>query len=108
MHTPWTKGQITLEKVEEQVVDWIDKLDLEQHLTDLKDQIAASDTVDTLRDKIPGVKPAKKSHKRRNVALLAVAGAGAAVLAIRHKATTSTAVPAPFTPTPPVTVPSPN
>jgi len=126
MNAPWKKNKTTLDKVEERVFDWLDQLKLDervddlkeqikdlkldQRAIDLKDQIASSDRFNDLkeqlasRDQLPGPTPAK-SHKRRNAALIAVAGAGAGaiVLSRRNSAGKTVAPPtfaAPATPPP--------
>ena len=140
MTAPWKKNKTTLDKVEERVTDWLDQLKIEDRigdikeqikdlnlderavdlkdqivssdlLSDIKEQIKSSERVDSLRDQVPGVKPAKKSKKRHKVLFLAVVGAGAtAFFAIRRKATGgSTAPPAYSPPTyaPPKPAPTP-
>ncbi len=77
MSAPWKNDQTTLEKIEETVLDFLDKLDIEEHV---------SDVVSDVKEKIPGVTPAKKSHKKRNVLLLVLLGGGAAFyVASRNK-----------------------
>lgn len=86
MSAPWKSDQTTLEKIEGTVMDFLDGLEIEDRVNDWKDQIASSDAVDTLREKVPGVTPAKKSHKMRNLLLVVLLGAGAAAfIASRNK-----------------------
>ena len=98
MSAPWKSNKTTLDKIEEQVADWIDQLNLDEHVSDLKEQIATSDKIDLLREKVPGVKPKKKSHRRRNFFLLLLVGAGVAgAVAARNKAAGSRHATPPFT-----------
>lgn len=137
MSAPWKKNQTTLDKVEERVTDWLDQLKLDERvgdlkdqikdlklderavdlkdqiasselLNDIKDQIKSSERLDNVRDQVPGVTPVKKSHKRRNVALLALVGAGVGAVAyLRLKAAGKTAEPPTYAPPAAPTAPTP-
>lgn len=86
MSAPWKTDQTTLEKIEGTVMDFLDGLDLEDRVNDVK-------------EKIPGVTPAKKSHKVRNILLLGLVGAGAAAfIASRNKPQPPPAPPVNFAP----------
>lgn len=88
MSAPWKSDQTTLEKIEGSVMDFLDGLDLEDRVNDVK-------------EKIPGVEAPKKSHKKRNFLLVAVIGAGAAAfIATRSKPQPPPApAPTPYVPT---------
>lgn len=100
MSAPWKTRQTTMEKVEERVSDWLDQLNIDERVEDFKDQIASSEHAELLREKIPGVTPAKQSHKRRNVALLALVGVGAVAFVHLRKKAAEPAANAPTFPAP--------
>ena len=86
MSAPWKSDQTTLEKIEGTVMDFLDGLDIEDRVNDVK-------------EKIPGVEPTRKSHKKRNILLLAVIGAiAAAFVAARNKPQPPAAPPPAYTP----------
>lgn len=86
MSAPWKSDHSTLGKIEETVADFIDGLDLEDRVNDVK-------------EKLPGVTPTRKSHKLRNILFLALLGAvAAAFIASRNKPQTPPAPPTPYVP----------
>lgn len=86
MTAPWRKKTTTLDKVEGKVLDFLDGIGLQGAVNDLKDRLP---DVEEVKAHLPGVEtPTKKSHRLRNLLLLAILGAGAAAYVASRRSTT--------------------